>query len=134
MLTIIIGLPNAGKTTYANRFKEVLHYDDIMRLDTKTRYDMYAKASVIEGIYLTRRSRRIVLNCWRKRLGKRVCVWVDTPLDVCLEREREGRNRSETVVLHNAKLFQPPTLDEGWDEIIIVKPDGSETRITKEET
>lgn len=114
---LIIGLPNAGKTTYSQRFKNVLHYDEIMILPKEERYELYRKAEIIEGIFNTRKSREIVLSLWTDKKRK-TCIWIDTPVDVC--REREDRCRPTAIVAIHAKRFEPPTFEEGWDEIIIV--------------
>ena len=52
-------------------------------------------------------------------------VWVDTPLDTCLERNagREGRARVPLVgVLATRGRFVPPTPAEGFDRVDIVRP------------
>ena len=122
MLYLICGLPNAGKTTYSNKFESVLHYDDISRLSFAERNEIYRNtdAECIEGIYNTIKSRKNILECV-KETDKRVCIWIDTPLEICLERERNYRHRPEQMVKHSYDAFQPPTYDEGWDEIIVVR-------------
>lgn len=116
-MILITGVPSAGKTTYA---PNALHYDDVRHLPKSERMAAYAAADEVEGIFITRASRAILLDAWKDREGKRVCVWLDTPLEVCIEREK-ARGRGEWLVRHHARRFEPPTLDEGWDEIIRVE-------------
>lgn len=116
---LICGLPNAGKTTYSTLFETVLHYDDISRLSKAERNRIYQQTDVecIEGIYNTRQSRENILE--NTNQGRNICIWIDTAEDECTRRENRGR--PSTIVEHHAKIFEPPTLEEGWDEIIIVR-------------
>ena len=55
-------------------------------------------------------------------------VHVDVPLPTCLQRNgvREGRARVPTVgVLATAKRFAPPTVDEGFDRVDVVRATSS---------
>ena len=125
MITLICGLPNAGKTTYSQRYDNVIHFDDcpLPRNEifeskvAQSQGDVYA-----EGICNSKKSRGMFLKAIAHRTDKKVCIWIDTPLKVCLEREKAYRKRPLSMVEQHAKRFEPPTLDEGWDEIIIVKP------------
>ena len=114
MLTLICGHPNAGKTTYSERFENVLHFDEYLG-----RYaDGYAIAAgmddvVVEGLFQKRKTRLELLDALADHSPK-VCIWVDTPTEVCKARpDFKGRARME-----------PPTLDEGWDEMIVIRGDG----------
>jgi Shikimate kinase len=116
-LIVVIGLPNAGKTTYSERFTDVLHYDEISKYSRAEREDIYRSfhGNCIEGIYNSKQSRERLLSCLEDN-SRKVCVWIDTTEDECIRRENRGRP-SRLVSLH-AETFEPPTLDEGWDEII----------------
>lgn len=120
-MVLIIGLPNAGKTTYSERFGSVLHYDDISHHRRAERLEIVRNARVdaIEGIYNTRKSRAAILDIFKGEHN--TCIWIDTPTDECLRRENNYRKRGEHLVLFHARSFEPPTLDEGWDEIIRIK-------------
>lgn len=120
-MIVIIGLPNAGKTTYSKRYNDVLHYDNISHLSKAERNEVYmsTKAECIEGIYNTRESRVNLLSHTKRE--RNICIWIDTPVDICLERERNNRKRPDAIVLHHARTFEPPALDEGWNEIITIR-------------
>ena len=124
-MILIIGLPNAGKTTYSIQFENVIHFDNIPHTNNEEWYnkcDELAKKSsddiTIEGIY-NNRNRRIKLleACKDKSIKK--CIWIDTDVKECIK--RENRNRSIHTIIGHHTLFEPPTYDEGWDEIIILK-------------
>lgn len=129
MITLICGLPNAGKTTYSSQFDNAIHFDDCKmprqqifeKMVAESTGDVYA-----EGVCNSKRSRGMFLKAISHRTDKKVCIWIDTPLEVCIERENNFRRRPIGMVLEHARRFQPPTLDEGWDEIIVVR-DGKET-------
>lgn len=122
MLTLICGLPNSGKTTYSKRYENVIHYDAIPHITLEEHYanchDLVASATgdiCVEGVYGS--------AFWRKQLiatyngeDRKVCVWINTPYEECLNR----RSKPRFIVEANKRIFEPPTLDEGWDEIIEV--------------
>ncbi len=121
-MILICGLPNAGKTTYSARYGHVLHLDDFLKdgsvypLCHKTVSDMTGDLCV-EGIYGTKLQRiDLIKSCHQPY---KICIWLKTPLGVCLERSKTAR--SSGIVMAHYNRFQPPTLDEGWDEIIIVR-------------
>ncbi len=121
MFTLICGLPNAGKTTYSSQYDTVLHLDDFPYNRFLNCNKAVAESDgniVVEGIYNLRCRRERLLEAVADKGVPKVCIWIDTPLEVCLERCKRGR--AEHIVRKSAEMFQPPTLDEGWDEIIII--------------
>ena len=57
-----------------------------------------------------------LLNC------KKVCVFVDTPFEVCIRRNEERERTVPKEAMERMKRFlEPPTFAEGWDEIRVVK-------------
>lgn len=128
MITLIIGLPNAGKTTYSQRFDNVIHADDAKMpfVSEKQKFGTAIKKAaespgdvVVEGIFNTKEWRFELLKACAHH-DKKVVVWLNTPVEECLRREKEYRKRPDGVVLNQAKKFQLPTYDEGWDEIIVI--------------
>ena len=105
---LICGIPGAGKTTFSERYGNVVRYDDFSHLPRAERTEVFRGAEVVEGIFNSREGRMAVLG---GRGG--TCIWIDTPLETCVE--RCGLSAS----MH-AEMFEPPTLDEGWDEIVRV--------------
>ena len=117
MLTLICGLHNAGKTTYSQRFDRVVHLDELGTYDAV--YDAVGGIRgdvAVEGLFPRSRHRRKLLEAYD---GRARCIWLDTPLDECIR--REARNRPLFAIRHCAGIFEPPTYDEGWDEIVRIR-------------
>lgn len=121
-MILVCGIPNAGKTTYSQAFQNVVHYDDMIGIARQRYTELNELATngglIADGVF-GERKRRVELV--ESASDKATCIWIDTPVKICLQRERSGRMRGDFIVLHHAKTFEPPTLDEGWDEIIIVR-------------
>ena len=127
-MILICGTPNAGKTTYSKQFDNVVHRDE---LSSKQRRHIAQTISednsiCLEGVY-SKAKHRIPLT--RACQGKKICIWLNVDVDICVQREINGRNRSVRMVEWTAKEFEPPTLSEGWDEIHIVKNNDFEHEI-----
>ena len=48
------------------------------------------------------------------------CVWVQTPIEVCVERNKvseEGQKLPEDALIGKAETFEKPTMEEGFDWI-----------------
>ena len=121
-LILIIGLPNAGKTTYSGRYESVLHLDDFpwrWQPCLKAAATTEASELVVEGIYNFARRRMELLEALKDKPGKRICIWLDTPVEECVR--REDRGRPDGIVWMHQRQAQLPTEDEGWDEIIVVQ-------------
>jgi predicted kinase len=57
-------------------------------------------------------------------------VWLDTPPDTCLARNdaREGAARVPLVGVYATRArFAPPTVDEGFDRVDVVRPGSADT-------
>lgn len=114
MLTLICGLPNAGKTT---GYPDALHQDEIGTTENVcaaiSRIDGDA---TIEGCFPTAKCRRKVREAYR---GAARCVFIDISVEESVR--REDRNRHETILRNAARFFEPPTYAEGWDEIEVIR-------------
>lgn len=122
MLTLICGLPNAGKTTYSERYANVVHSDDypssrkLLALVSDISDD-----ACVEGIFVTSHSRRLLLKSYPGDGAE--CIFLDTPMEACVEREDRGRS---TIFIRNcASVLEYPSYDEGWDDILIVRENDS---------
>ena len=116
-MILIMGLPNAGKTTYSQKYKNVIHLDE---LKGSNRHKQILKAIkennnvCIEGIYLSANMRKELVAASN---NTNICIFINTPKDVCVERN----GRPKTLVEICARGLEIPTYDEGWDEIKIIK-------------
>lgn len=146
-LTLLMGLPASGKSTYAREHAEgtVLHMDDIRhavtgsyRINKVTRplyykvcqdavkhFLQYGLDVVLDGNLLSKQARSPYISL-AKQAGARVhVIWFDPPMDV-IERRLKQRNvqveadRQLTVkYVHTLARthFSLPLLDEGIDAI-----------------
>lgn len=122
MLTLICGIPNAGKTTYSLRYDNVIHFDDVTRkggqFENCNRMASEVDGDVVvEGVYNSVKRRKQLLEAC-KHQDKKICIWLDTEVDECVEREKNYRKRPISLVHAHHRSLEPPTLDEGWDEVI----------------
>lgn len=126
MLILICGHSRAGKTTYSKRYNEickVIHLDD-----TGSLYEVIKEVKkqtddvVVEGIYYNPKDRLDLIKSYSGKGLK--CICLDTPQTV--REERIGHK------LKFAYPFLIPTLDEGWDEIIIIRGDDNVECVNRE--
>ena len=117
MFTLIMGVPNAGKTTYSGKYNTVIHLDDlglIERVCQKIR--QMGDDVVAEGVFASSSQRKRLIDSYTGEYKR--CVFLNITLDECIKREDRGR---PAWLLKNAyKYFEPPTYSEGWDEIIVI--------------
>lgn len=122
-MILICGIPDAGKTTYSQRFPDVIHYDDVKggRRRRQLVIDMVRENPTIcvEGVYGSAQDRSDLVMASNV---ENTCIWLNTPEDVCIERELNGRRRSMSghMIKWAAEEFEPPTYDEGWDKIEVI--------------
>ena len=117
MITLICGLPRAGKTTYSKKYEgkcKIFHLDDYgspinayVRINKKLNPK---EDVVIEGVYNRAETRKNLIAPYSD--DKKICIWLDTPIEV--KKTRQGYSK------HCEYPFEPPTYEEGWDEIIII--------------
>lgn len=113
MLILICGLPRAGKTTYSVRYKDVF---PVLHLDERGYCNILKKVeglgdAVVEGVYETAKLRMELLHHYKG--SERKCVWLNTPTDV--KKTRRG------YVSALEYPFESPTIDEGWNEVIVIE-------------
>jgi predicted kinase len=143
VVVLAIGMPGSGKTTWFKRrgvtplssdmLRSIL-FDDI----TEQRY----QSLVFSTLRSLLRARLIARMPWNyvdatnlsqgerrqwikmaKGLGYEVqAVYFDVPLEVCLERnKRRERVVPEDVMQRLAAKLKPPTFDEGFSKIVVVR-------------
>lgn len=127
MLTLICGIPNAGKTTYSKAYRNVIHLDDVLpnrplREEYRACADEAASRDgdvCVEGLY-TEREWRVMLVDACSHQHPKVCIWLNTALGECMEREDAFRKRSRHMVRSHYDRLEPPDLSEGWDVIEVI--------------
>ena len=118
MLTMICGLPNAGKTTFSRRFNNVLHQDDIGIISRIVNIIRPMDDVILEGYFGRKAERDRVRTAHH---GYARCIFLDISVEESIR--RENRNRHPQILRNASRFFEPPTLDEGWDELIIIRGD-----------
>ena len=129
------GIPGSGKTTlskqiadeyiavrlsldemgYVRQFKLIPHIIEALE---------NGESVVADSLYTKKQWRTEILEAVKGIECKRVLVCMNTPLDICILRNR-GREKPlpDFVVEYQFEKYEKPTLDEGWDEIIYVDTD-----------
>lgn len=121
MLMMICGLPNAGKTTYSKQYENALHQDDIGTIENIIKIIKQMNGDiVVEGYFGRAEERKRVLSTYN---GETKCLFIDISVEESIR--RENRNRHPQILRNASRFFEPPALDEGWDEIIIIRGDNN---------
>jgi predicted kinase len=133
-LVLFIGIPASGKSTfYAQRFlnTHVRINRDMLRTETRERIliDACLRAKqpfVVDNTNVTREKRAVYIAQAKKAKFQVVGYFFDCSVEVALKRneQRSGKARVPKVAIFAmAKKLEPPTLDEGFDELFRVKND-----------
>ena len=132
-LYIMCGVPGSGKSTTSKQmadeyglerfsFDEMKCFclDDYMHLAINAIQD--GKNVILDSTNLRVNVRKKILQAVNDVLCKKVVVYMNTPLEVCLDRNRNRATRLQDFIIESSyRSLQPPTLDEGWDEIIYIE-------------
>lgn len=146
-LYLMCGLPGSGKSTYcqehipktdeyisrdAIRYSLLQEGEDYFSHEPQVKQILFDKANIainsgrnvwLDQTSIYKGSRANVLNNV-KGFGKAVCVIVNTPIEVCLNRNENRRGtiayapRNEIERMYND--FVVPTVEEGFDKVIFV--------------
>lgn len=98
-------------------YNNVIHLDDVGH----NIFEMVKKNDgdvVAEGIFILRNTRKRIIEAYTGN-GKRICIWLNESPEEC--ERRENRHRAKYIVWNCYSVFEPPTYDEGWDEIWIIE-------------
>ena len=124
-VTLVCGLPNAGKTTFCKKYDNVIHLDSMGHSTYEERFNECIIIAVnnsgdivIDGNFYSKRIRKNMISALNQQQCKKVCIWINTPLETCLKRADSG-GRSREIVNHINK----------WDELIMLNGDENRTTV-----
>lgn len=130
-LYLFCGSPGSGKTTLSKQMAEqynaerisfderhYIRHTDMIPPIIEALID--GKNVVADSVFSHVKQRTAILDAMKDIPCRKVLVYMTTPLDECLRRNANRKNRLPDFVVESFyNSFEPPTLAEGWDEIII---------------
>ena len=144
-LTLLVGIPGSGKTTWANkrcRKNQVVLSSDLIRKELfndetnqsnnklvfKTLYDKaktYLKngtSVIIDATNATKADRKSALDHFSDLKIPVTAIVFTTPTEVCKIRDsKRQRTVGEDVINKFVQIYEKPTLSEGFNKISYVK-------------
>ncbi len=149
---MMIGCPGSGKSYEAERIARLedavivssdairgeLYGDESCQNNPKRVFELVdkrvrealesGKNVIMDATNITGRHRARWVTKMKTDGIKMIAVVMETPLDLCLERQNlRDRKVPEDVICRMHWNLQGPTKEEGWDEIRLVYPDGHVT-------
>src|SRR5581483_3605643 len=132
---IFVGLQGSGKTTYFNNHFAATHQHISRDVQKTAEREMTlvreclrsGRSFVLDDTNATQAVRAVYI-CEAKAAGfKVVAYFFDTPVRTAIGRNNHRKDKKPIpvpAILRAAKGLQPPSQEEGLDEIRIIKPDG----------
>ena len=147
-LIVMCGIPGSGKSFFAEEYKNahdnyfVVSTDSIRKeklgdeSDQRDGWDIFMTAYermtellqaghnvIFDATNIHRKSRRKIIKYFKKVFGdavRLVCIYMTTPLSVCLRRNTNREWRVPESVIRNMYMdFSTPDKEEGWDEVLM---------------
>lgn len=138
-LFVFCGIPGSGKTTLSTKIAiannaKIYHYDDFkkefkrqqfrqthQRLYKQIIQDLLSDSDVVlDDLHTRLEWRQDLLSAIQDIPCKKILVVMTTPLEECVRRnaQRQGQARlPDSAIYHLNQRYQPPSLEEGWDDI-----------------
>lgn len=125
-MIILVGLPASGKSSVYNKICSDLVQVSLDVIKTRAKEIKLlqsifneGKDLVIDNTNASISERKRYLDLAKEHGYKTVCVWMDTPKEECLKRNKIRSNRVPDIAIHTiAKRFEDPTKSEGFTGLI----------------
>jgi tRNA uridine 5-carbamoylmethylation protein Kti12 len=129
-LYVFSGSSGSGKTTLSKKITEEqnairLSFDEMGCLQNKELIQPVmealrsGKSVVVDALFTRTAWRKMILEATDNIECNRVLIYMDTPLEECLRRNVQRPNPLPDFMVRDIyNSIEPPTLDEGWDEIL----------------
>lgn len=135
----LVGIPGSGKSTYAKSLGcRIVCPDEIREAGIRDDAEVFEIARmmishllqtgvdvVFDATNTLRQYRAETIAAGKSYADHVVCIWIDTPLDVCIARHHARMRRGIRPTLRDEGIIRmaqqladnPPDLSEGFDEI-----------------
>ena len=129
-LYVMCGIPASGKSTKSRQLAEE---HGLTRFSYDEMRCFHQRDFVIPAVNALRNGENVIMDSTNLRITgrkdiletvadipcKKIAVYMSTPLEECLHRNTNREARLQDFMVESAyRSLQPPTLDEGWDEIL----------------
>ena len=134
-LYVMCGVPASGKTTFSKQLAETygltrFSYDEMRCFDLRDLMKPTIKALeegqnvIVDNVNNRISGRKQILNYVLDISCKKILIFMDTSLEECIKRNSFRQYPLPDYFINGIHhALQPPTLDEGWDEIIVINND-----------
>ena len=139
-MVMLIGIPASGKSSfYKERFFDTHVRISLDQLNTRNKEGRFLSLAlelqqrfVLDNTSVLKRERAKYISIVKMKGYRVIGYYFDLPLSVCLERNeaRAGKNKIERVgVLAKFRELEAPSLEEGFNELYVIRNDESVVNI-----
>ncbi len=142
-LYLLVGLPGSGKTTWANSQDKnkfvILSTDELSKAfrgfdkEKRRTFEIHlarehlkkGRNVILDKMLMSKESRQRYIKALKPYANKIYVILFDVPLLRCLERNKDRPSHSrvsDRSYISHIKRFEPPSKDEGYDELRVERP------------
>lgn len=129
-LYVMCGIPASGKSTKSKQLAEKhgltrFSFDEMGCYTTRQFLRPVVEALkngedvIMDSTHLKTNSRKVIFQAIESIPCRKICIFMNTSFDECLRRNANRDARVPDIAMETLNnSIEPPTLDEGWDEIL----------------